>query len=63
MNSQSQKYNIFVIIKHEKKNELLYDQSLKIKKEKKKEKKSIIKINENKKNKNLLSKKKFKILI
>ena len=36
MSFQNQKYNIFIIIKHEKKNELLYNQLLKIKKKKKK---------------------------
>ena len=61
---QNQKYNIFIIIEHEKKNELSYDQSLKIKKEKKKEKKSIIKTKKNKeKEKSTVKKKKTEILI
>ena len=64
MSFQSQKYNIFIIIEHEKKNELLYNQSLKIKKEKKKEKKSIIKTKKNKeKEKSIIKKKKTEILI
>ena len=64
MSSQSQKYNIFIIIEHEKKNELLYNQSLKIKKEKKKEKKLIIKIKKNKeKEKSTVKKEKTEILV
>ena len=64
MSSQNQKYNIFIIIEYKKKNELLYNQLLKIKKEKKKEKKSIIKIKKNKeKEKSTIKKKKTEILI
>ena len=62
--SQGQEYNIFVIIEREEKDELSYDQSLKIKEEKKEEKKPIIKTKKNKgKEKSTVKEEKTEILV